>query len=322
MLAGMHAVGLDPDALTAAVGFEAAHLTDPDRYLAASSVLDLWTRAARADEGDDLGLRVGAAVPVGALEVVDYLIPSCGTIGEAVEAIQRFSRVGTTNSHFRVERSPGAEEIHLVSHLDIPGAAIHDQARDYVFTILIRRLRYAASSFRPLRVEFRGRANTNAKRYTEVLGGPTTFGHENTTIVMHRDAWELPIENGDAVLRRVLERHASDLVKGAPAPDLVDRARNELTMMLGASQTAIATLAKRLGMSGRTLQRRLKERGVPYSTLLDEARFALARIYLPDTALSLDEVSELLGYSEPRAFARAFRRWTGQTPAAYRRAIG
>ena len=79
-----------------------------------------------------------------------------------------------------------------------------------------------------------------------------------------------------------------------------------------------AVLARRLGMSECTLQRRLRSEGTSFAGLLDELRLDLARQYLGDNRLAIYEVAYLLGYSEPSAFNRAFRRWTGQTPREYR----
>ena len=81
-----------------------------------------------------------------------------------------------------------------------------------------------------------------------------------------------------------------------------------------------AQLARRLGLGERTLQRRLQRDGTSFAALLDEIRAQLARSYLGDPRLAIFEVAYLLGYSEPSAFNRAFRRWTGQSPRRWRRA--
>lgn len=80
----------------------------------------------------------------------------------------------------------------------------------------------------------------------------------------------------------------------------------------------IAVVARRLAMTPRTLQRRLARAGTSFESLCDHARKQAARTYLADTTLSIAEVTYLLGYSEPTAFHRAFRRWHGTTPQAFR----
>ena len=94
--------------------------------------------------------------------------------------------------------------------------------------------------------------------------------------------------------------------------------------MVGALPSAGAGLgaaARVLGMSPRTLQRRLRERGIVYAALIDQVRRRLSSKYLADAKLSLGEIAYLLGYSESSAFNRAYRRWTGRTPSADRRSI-
>jgi AraC-like DNA-binding protein len=91
-------------------------------------------------------------------------------------------------------------------------------------------------------------------------------------------------------------------------------------MKVVGGDTRIGTAARDLAMSGRTLQRRLAEEGVSYQELLDEARKEAARRHVSEPALAICEVAYLLGYSEPAPFHRAFKRWYGMTPDAFRRA--
>jgi len=168
-------------------------------------------------------------------------------------------------------------------------------------------------------VELRGVPNAAPARYAELLGARVTFGHAASAIVLPGHVLPLRLVGADATLRAILERHAHHLARQAPSHDLVDHARRELAVMLGQGHAEIAMLAKRLAVSTRTLQRRLTERGIAYSTLLDEARRDLAIGYLAEPGASVDEIAALLGYSEPSAFARAFRRWTGASPASWRR---
>ncbi|HMK72490.1 MAG TPA: helix-turn-helix transcriptional regulator, partial [Myxococcaceae bacterium] len=86
----------------------------------------------------------------------------------------------------------------------------------------------------------------------------------------------------------------------------------------GKRQPSQASIAKLMGMSERTLQRRLSDEGTTFNKLLEEARRSVAIGYLADRNLAAYEVSFLLGYAEPATFFRAFKRWTGKTPQQYR----
>jgi AraC-like DNA-binding protein len=103
---------------------------------------------------------------------------------------------------------------------------------------------------------------------------------------------------------------------------LTRQVRGLLTEALKAGDPRLETLSQRLGLSARTLQRRLREEGTSHQDLLDEVRSELSRRYLLEPELAICEVAYLLGFSEPSAFHRAFRRWTGVTPKAFRMSRG
>lgn len=319
LLRALDAVGLPGDELAREVGLDPASLVDPERYLSATCMSALFRLATTRDPSSDLGLRLGAAVPRGAFDVADYILAVCETVADALSLCVRLAGLGTTISGLRLVRQPG-HDARLESVLYVPATDIHPQTRDYVFSAHVHRLRSLHPRFAFRAVELRGPRNAEPARYAELLGAPTTFDHAHSALVIPEHVLALRIEGADATLRGILERHAQHLASKAPTQDLIDHARHELSVMLGQGQAEIAVLARRLAVSTRTLQRRLTERGLPYSTLLDEARRDLALGYLANEEASVDEVAAVLGYSEPSAFARAFRRWLGCSPAKWRRA--
>jgi AraC-like DNA-binding protein len=106
-----------------------------------------------------------------------------------------------------------------------------------------------------------------------------------------------------------------------PAPGLfVDSVRLEVERELAFGNPNVASIARKLGTSSRTLQRRLGETGLSFRDVVEEVREQLARAYLTDVALPMGEVAQRLGYAEVSAFLRAFKRWTGMTPGQLRAA--
>jgi AraC-like DNA-binding protein len=117
-----------------------------------------------------------------------------------------------------------------------------------------------------------------------------------------------------------LERHADALQARVPDADsLAGRVRKCLIARLRDGEPEQPTIARALGLSERTLQRRLRAEHTTFAALLDQVRSELASMYLLDPQLAVFEVAYLLGFSEPSAFNRAFRRWTGKTPREFRR---
>jgi AraC-like DNA-binding protein len=113
-----------------------------------------------------------------------------------------------------------------------------------------------------------------------------------------------------------LRRRLADL---DAAVTTAERVRAALLEGLPSGQASMASIARKLALSTRTLQRRIEAEGTTYQQVLDETRTDLARHYLQNTALSVAEIAFLLGFSEPNSFYRAFRAWTGTTPDAVRR---
>jgi len=136
---------------------------------------------------------------------------------------------------------------------------------------------------------------------------------------MSRAMWNLSLRRSDPILRGVLERHASEMLSRLPAIGGTGlEVRRALATRIAGGDTRIGAVARSLAMSTRSLQRQLEAEGSSYQALVDESKRDAAERYLSDSVLPIGEVAYLLGYSEPAAFHRAFKRWTRMTPHAFR----
>ncbi len=125
----------------------------------------------------------------------------------------------------------------------------------------------------------------------------------------------MPLRRKDPILHRVLEGRAESITPRAIAMDgLAIDVRHVLASRLANGEIEIDVVARHLGMSTRTLQRRLAATRLSYQELLEETHREAAERCITNSSLSIGEVAYLLGYSEPAAFHRAFKRWTGLTP--------
>jgi len=138
-------------------------------------------------------------------------------------------------------------------------------------------------------------------------------------VILPAAALDMPLVHADASLTRILERHAQELLSKLPAVDsLHGRVRDLLAAELQRGKIGLDHIGALMHMSPRTLRRRLREEGTSAGKLLDEVRRDLAVGYLrQDVAIS--EIAFRLGFSDGSAFHKAFRRWTGRSPAHYRR---
>jgi AraC-like DNA-binding protein len=160
----------------------------------------------------------------------------------------------------------------------------------------------------------------DVSEYAHVLRCPVETGAAWNGWALPKTDLVLPLRRRDPALRRWLERRAVDLLARLPAStDLRDEVRHALATQMTAGDMSIDAVARRLITAPRTLQRRLAQTGTSFDALRDDARKRAAELYLSDATLSITEIAYLLGYSEPTGFHRAFRRWHGTTPEAFRR---
>ncbi len=318
MLSAFASLGLDAGAIQREAGFADADVDDPDGLLPLPRVTRLWEVADRHWGRPALGLLTGAAVPVGAYEVLDYLVITAPTLGEGLTDLTHGFAIVTRTVGFRVCREGGVVSC-VLEWTRVPrGIELH--LRDYSLAAVARRAR-EASGVAPARVDVAGPPLTTAEHYAEVFGAPARLRAPRDAVVYTARAWQTPLARADARLHRTLLRHVHLLLgRTLPlAPDaLADRVRAELRRRAGADPPSMVDVARAVGLGTRTLQRRLHGEGVSFAGLVDESRACLARDLLGDRRLAIGDIAHRLGFSEPSAFSRAFRRWTGRCPRAFR----
>jgi AraC-like DNA-binding protein len=171
----------------------------------------------------------------------------------------------------------------------------------------------------PVRAEFiHGRPNAKVA-YPDYLACPVKFHAEWDALIFDAAMMRLPVIGADNKLFRVLERACQKILGPAPKKqDIVHDVRELVIDRVAKGGTNFDDVARELNMSSKTLERRLAARGTTFSSLLDDIRNGLAKRYLSDTDLRLDQIAYLTGYSEPAPLVRAFRRWTRTTPMQFR----
>lgn len=317
-LAVVAAAKIDPGTLAARHGFRLADLDDPDRRFAHDVWAALWDDVEQRTGDPGIGIHTAAALPIGHWDVVDYMIASSETLGEGFRKLVRyFPLISTAAAHVI---HVGADEVRILREYDRGTRPSRSGTELAVASIVLRFRDLASVPWAPESVSFEHEAAVPAAEYERVFGCPVLFGQPADAIVMRRQVFDIPMRQPEAELSRVLERHARLILAKLPSPtsSIVDRVRHSLASDLSAGPPALSRTAKRMGTSVRTLQRRLDEAGVAYRDLVEQTRERLARRYLDDPTIGLGEIAFLIGFADVSAFYKAFRRWTGQTPGAYR----
>lgn len=266
-------------------------------------------------------LLVGGATAFGQWEIIDFLAASYPTIGESVSRIGRHFALINPYVEFVVQ--PGARgELPYIEwhHKQSQRDEFFDEYCAGVFLAHYRMLSRSELRLATMHV-VRPRPEDAAWRaeIERFLGCVPTYDARYTRLTFSHEDWARPLVGANLRLQATLEAHANELLREASqAQGFGSRVRAVIAQILRDGEPRISDVARQLGMTARTLQRRLQDEALGFTALVDEARLQLARRYLADESLSISEVSFALGYSEPSAFTRAFKRWSGLAPVEYR----
>lgn len=324
VLHGAGALGLDRGELLAEVGVTEAQLADRDDYVPLSMQVRLGEAVARRCPGINVGLVVLEHMRVSTLGVLGYVVSHCATLRDALEAFARYQAVLSPALRWRVDPQSQPQSkvrAHPRIRIEAPpplqrlGFPLETQVGCWL--VLGREL--TGVSWSPVRVQLRHHPYGPPEEFADRFGCPVEFGAPVNALELPPEVLDLPVVGARPELQPSLARLAQTLVRGQPAPeDYESRVRALLLEQLPRGLTSKEEAARRLGVSPRTLTRRLQEDGASFRELLEQVRQQLARAWLADPAVAIHEIAYLLGYSEPSTFHRSFRRWTGQTPTAWR----
>lgn len=295
--------------LVESVGLSMQTVSSPDARVPTDQYLALFT-AASARGGADFGIEVGLALDAAAFGLVGFLVASSGTLREAFVRFSRYTRL--LCDELVVTVSERGDCVVVAYDLQTPPrvSALFEMAISH----LVSSSRVGTSgAFRPERVHFRH--TSGSQQLASRMHCPVHFGADEDAVICDARALALPLKGKNAALLSVLERHADQLLQALPrAPELIGRCRILVQDALPDGEPALELVAGRMGLGGRTLQRRLRELGTSYRALVDDVRREIALRELSDPTVSIAHVAFSLGFKDPSAFHHAFRRWTGRSP--------
>lgn len=307
ILAGLVAQGKEVEAELAAVGLEPATLGDPDARVSHRLAIALWDHAVETTGDPSFGLHVAQSVDITVFDVLAYAITTSSTVVEGLR---------------RLLLTPTARGMELEHRL--PAQVLPRAVSEFVLGVWLAVPRQTTGrDIVPLRVWFRHAKPSDTAELEAHFRCPMEFDTGRNLLEFSEETLELPQLQANPGLVAVLDRHAKDLLQRLPAQQpasVASRARALIATELQGGNPSAERIAQSLQLSVRTLSRRLADEGTSHKQLLEELRRELAQRYLREQQLAAEEVAFLLGYSEASAFHRAFKRWTGETPAQFRAA--
>jgi AraC-like DNA-binding protein len=316
-LAALEDAGLQGEGVLRRVGISREMLGAVENRLPYETTCEFWMAAAEAAGDACFGLHVAEKMPTGAYDVIEYIMSVAPTAGEGLRRVTEYVRLIYDRSNFRLVLEPGSAR--MVRRTPLP--CLHYD--EFTLALVLTRSRQATGvEWKPDRIGFVHERSEGREEVMRFFGTQVEYGQNATEMVFQPDVLALPQRHGDSRLLGILLRHADALLASLPnVGDIVARVSSSVARELSAGLPTLLSTAQALRMTPRTLQRQLARHGMSHSGILDDVRRGLAMKYIADASLSVGEIGYLLQFSDPTAFHRAFRRWTGEAPQHYRQKL-
>lgn len=310
--------GVDTAVLLESLGTRLSDVLSAPFRLPLAVASALWDAALRIGGDPAVGLKVAANTDPRVLELFWYLLATSVNVRQALQHVSRYSRLLDESHAFTVAREGRYVVVRCVLEPGQSRPAVLTENTLATLLLVLRKI--TATPLLPAAVDFRHARLAATAAYRELFGGPVRFGRADDALIFAAAALDLPCVGADPILGSVLERNTLEYLDLIPRLDsLSDRVRSLIRSMLPRNVPSERDVAAMLCMSTRTLRRYLSGEGTSFREISDVLRCEMAVHDLCELGRSIDEVADSLGFSDASSFHQAFRRWTGVTPAQYKK---
>ncbi|MBF0280922.1 MAG: AraC family transcriptional regulator ligand-binding domain-containing protein [SAR324 cluster bacterium] len=297
-----------------------ALFTEPDHKIPIKYELALWDYAAQKTGDAHVGISMAHLVDLKSFGVIGYLSLQQATLFKMLESYCHYHRL--VHEEAILKPVCGDEDDRIEHHFSIPGEGPGQAANE--FTMASIWLTLKNSAIRPITlkaVAFQHSKPDSIERYQEIFGRieKFEFSQPSNLLVFPAQTLETPTRQSDSQLGNLLKTYADQALASLPdSNELESSLYRVISELMPESNLNIDAAAGRMGMSRRTLQRRLSEKKLTFSSLVEEVQKRYSLRYLEDPSMNITEVAYLCGFSELSPFSRAFKRWTGMSPKEFR----
>jgi AraC-like DNA-binding protein len=316
-LVGLRVLGLDVDALVDAAGLSVEGMRDPETRIDVEQGLRLIRGAIEASGDENIGLRLSQLYEPGAFGVLDHLARSARTLREAIDVLCRYERIHQNGMETSLRMEAGSA---IIDHRMLHSYPVPRQlSENTIANLLVIGRTLTGIDLTPSEVRLAHPAPPDVTEHSRFFRCPIRWRAPSDALVLPAEMLDTPLLMANDGLALVLDRYALELLDRLSVDgSFGDKVREGICAELPRGDASLEVVAAKLGMSARTLQRRLSEEGTTHQTLLEELRRSLSEQYLERPDLCTEDVGLMLGFSDGRAFRRAFKRWTGATPSEFR----
>ncbi len=311
--------GVDVARLIKETGVDERLLAKPGLRLPLDSVIRLWEHARRSTRDEAFPLHVAEFLPFGAYKTYDLLLATAPTVGEALVKAAKYN--GFVNDAFRPTLEHRRGEVCLEYWNRVDPQCNPPEYIEFIFAYFLLRFRLNTGvAFRPVEVHFQHAPPRDLTELHRVFQAPIRFRQPVTRAFLDPSVLRIPQLFADALTSELLEHYIRATLDHPCVDDELTLAlRQAIHGLLASERVTLTGAARRLGVSRRTLQRSLEARGTSFRHVFRAMRCELSLTLLSRRGIRMNEAAESLGFSELSSFSRAFKKWTGMSPQAFRR---
>ncbi len=317
---GIESYGLDADALFAQAELDKQKLAIPGARYRVRRMRRLWALARQATGDPCFGLVVSRFIKPTSLHALGFSWLASSTLRDGLERLVRYARIVSTGAQLELETDSGICTLSAAGQ--IPDLQPPPEAVDAFLALIVRMCRIMASDhFAPRSVAFKHPDNGHPEAYVELFQAPVEFGADRNTLAFNQEELDAPLRASNTELAFENDRIAERYLQSLNPDEVSTKVRELLLELLPSGEASEKKIAGTLNRSVSSLRRTLRSEGVRYRDLLKGTRQSMAEQYVREGKYSLGQIAFLLGFSDQSNFSRAFKRWTGYTPKAFRTGI-
>jgi AraC-like DNA-binding protein len=317
MLLYLASLNIDADSFLRSTGIDPQIVKSPDGYMAFDTYLHIEEEAARCANDPYFGLHMGQYAEPGSWSILGYLMMNCANLGEAFEKSSRYQRIVGNLISGRASLKFNKIRVVLETPSYAPKMSRHCFESALSSSVRIMRT-LTGKQIGPRLVTFSYPEPVSTDEYVRIFGCPVLFDQKETSMTLDFELLRTPVLLPNLELQAYFEDYAQNILTEMENKEATtQRVTKIILARLDDEDLTINKVAKEMAVSVRTLQKRLKDEGVVFSDLLMDIRKRLAKKYLHER-YSVEDITYLLGYSEPSVFRKAFKKWSGITPREFR----
>jgi len=313
--------GVDVEPLLKASGLTVRQVENPRSRIAVKSQIKFLDLLADTLSDEFLGVHLAERIDLRELGLLYYVLASSKTLGDALRAGSRYSAINNEGIQITYRESDRKMSI-VFRYIGVPRLNDRHQIEFFVVTLLRICRQLTGRHVSPVSIKLMHRRTQLPARLKSLFGCKVVFGSDIDEVAYRQPFRDTPIVDADPYLNSLLVKYCEEALANRRIGSGTWRLRveNAIAPLLPHGRAELAEVAHRLGISQRTLARRLASEGQTFGEILNGLRFDLAKRYLQEHDLQISKVAWLLGYQETSAFYHAFKRWTGKTPMQLRSA--